>query len=181
MVLSLYTGHFFCAGRVCTTTTTSKNKPDNYKNYSSPPHLQSPNQLYALVTLLASIGYPPIAAASSTAIVSAHRGAARRGDYLLKILTWYNLTKDLVKSFSFQLQPATQKPSNIRYIDQHPTIDITLLYATLTHPSPSAQFALLVLRSGLTDFSLPAGEGSRVQAPGTISPPSPSARYSMFQ
>ena len=29
-----------------------------------PPHLQSPNQLYALITLLASIGYPPIAAAS---------------------------------------------------------------------------------------------------------------------
>ena len=93
---------FFRTGRVCNTTATSKNKLDNYKIiFLQPPHFQSPNQLHALVTLLASIGYPPIATASSTAIVLAHRGVARRGDYLLKILTWYNFMKDIVKSFSF--------------------------------------------------------------------------------
>ena len=174
--------HFFRTGRVCNTTTTSKNKLDSYKIMSlQPPHFQSPNQLHALVTLLDSIGYLPIATASLTAIVLAHRGVAQRGDYLLKILTWYNFTKDLVKSFSFQLQPATQKPLNIHHINQHLTIDITLLYATPTHPSSSAQFAFLVLRSGSTDLYLPAGEGSRAQAPGTLSPPSPIARYSIFQ
>jgi hypothetical protein len=124
---------------------------------------------------LASIDYPLIAAASSTAIVLAHCCVAWRGDYLLKILTHYNFTKDIVKSFSFQLQPATKKPSNIHHIDQHLPIGITLLYATPTQPSSSAQFAFLVLRSGSTELYLPAGEGSLAQAPGTILPPFPIA------
>ena len=153
--------HFFRTGRVCNTTTTSINRLDNYKITAlQPPYFQSPNQLHALATLLASIGYPIVATISLTAIILAHHGVAQRGDYLLKILTWYKFTKVLIKSFSFQLQPATQKSLNILHIDQHPTIDIALLDANLTQLSSSAQFAFVVLRPGSTDLYLPAREGS---------------------
>jgi hypothetical protein len=109
---------------------------------------------------LASIGYLIIATISLTAIILAHHGVAQRGDYLLKILTWYKFTKVLIKPFSFQLQPATQKSLNILHIDQHPTIDIALLDANLTQLSSSAQFAFVVLRPGSTDLYLPARERS---------------------
>ena len=83
------------------------------------------------------------AAASSTDIELANRGAVRGGGaYLLQILTRYNLTKDLVKSFSSQLQPATQKPSIDTTSVNIPSIPP--LYATATPPSPSLpQSALL--------------------------------------
>ncbi len=56
-----------------------------------------------------------------TDIELANRGAGLgAGVYLLQILTWCNSMKDLVKSSSSKLQPATQNPSNSHHINQHP-------------------------------------------------------------
>jgi len=153
--------YFFRAGRVCNTTTTNKKQARQLRNYfSTAATLPKPKSTPCPRHILGFNWSTTTAAASSTDIELANRSAVRRGDYLLKILTRYNFTKDLVKSFSSQLQPATQKPSIYTTLINIPSIPS--LYATSTPPSPSLpQFALLGTRSGSTDLPSRDRKGTR--------------------
>ena len=118
-----------------------KIKLDNYKIISlQPPHSQSPTQLHALVTLLASIGYPLIAASSSTALVLAHCCVARRGDYLLNFLTQYNFTKDIVNLSPFNYnRPHKNHHISTTSINIFPLVSLSLMPPRRNrHPQPNS-------------------------------------------
>ena len=112
---------------------------------------------------------------SFQAIVALCRGRI----YLKRILIQYTFTVDLVKSFSSSLQPDTQKPPHIDYINN--TINIPLLYVTPTHRTSYARSAFLVLRSGTAGHFTPFREGSQTKMPGTILPQSPIARHPIIR